>query len=203
MVHAVALRAEHESSVAVERQGDRNVVAGRLPGQSVKGVVGRWRLWAQKRRQCAAQPVEQGQAVGVFAVGHTQQLLAQAQDLVGNRAAVGRCVGAVARIDHELANILHQGDGVAQRAFGLGHGIALHFKGALLGLDAGDAGERAFGLRGGHRVIAGAHHTLARGEVFLQPHQARLAFAQVAQGVVVHVGGANPGQCVAHVELRS
>jgi hypothetical protein len=57
-----------------------------------------------------------------------------------------------------------------------------HFQRALLGLNAGDAGERALGLGGGHRVVAGAHHALARGQVVLQAHQAGMALTQVAQG---------------------
>jgi hypothetical protein len=120
-------------------------------------------------------------------------------DLLGNGLAVIGGQRAAARLDHEFAHFLHQVDGIAQRAFGLGDGIALHFQGALLGLDAGDARERALGLSGGHRVVAGAHHALARGQVVLQAHQAGMALTQVAQGVVVHVRGADAHECVAHV----
>src|SRR6218665_3014003 len=42
---------------------------------------------------------------------------------------------------------------------------------ALVALNARQAVERAFGLRGGHRVVAGPHHALARGQVLLQVGQ--------------------------------
>ena len=142
---------------------------------------------------------EQRNAVGVLAVDHLGELLTQALQLVGVGLAVFGFERAAARGHHDLAHVLHQLHGVAQRRFGLGHGVALHFKRALLGLDACDAGERALGLGGGHRVVAGAHHALARGQVVLQAHQAGMALTQVAQGVVVHVRGTDAHECVAHV----
>src|SRR3990167_5646811 len=53
------------------------------------------------------------------------------------------------------------------------------------------------------RVVAGAHHALAGGQVFLQIGQGCLALADVAQRNVVLVGGAHPIERVAHCGLRS
>ena len=85
------------------------------------------------------------------------------------------------------ANFLHQVDGIAQRAFGLGDGVALHFQARcsvwmrVMRVSARRPERRPPGRRW-------AHHALARGQVPAGPpgwNGARLGCA----GVVVHVGG--------------
>ena len=191
VVHTVTLRVEHEGRVAVERERHGYAAAGALAGQAVELVVGVARERPEEGRQRAAQCPQQRNAVGVLAVDHLGELLAQALQLVGVGLTVLRLERAAAGGHHDLAHVLHQLHGIAQRRFGLGHGIALHFKRTLFGLDAIDARERALGLRGGHGVVAGTYHALAGGQVFLQARQDVLAHIQVLARVVVRVGRAH------------
>ena len=201
MEAAVALGIEHEGGVTVQRVGQRDAITGRLACLACKQIVRRAVERPHKRRLRAAQCPQQRDAVGIGAVGHGGELVAQALQLVGDGGALAAAERAVASIHHELAGFLHQADGVAHGGFRLGNRVALVFQRALLGLDAADAGQRAFGLGGRHGVVAGTHHTLARGQVLLQVDERRLPRRHVADGVVIHVGRANAKDRIAHVRL--
>jgi hypothetical protein len=194
--------------MAVQDAGDVGAGAAGLAGQAVEGVVGRGQQRPQEGLERAAQRAQQRLAVGVLAVDDLGELVAQALDLVGLDLLVfGALEGAIARAHHQSADLLHQVHGVAQRGFGLRDGVALRVQRALLGLDAADACERALGLRGGHGIVARAHHPLARGHVLLQSRQRRLPCLQVAHGAVVHVGRAHAVEGAGHgqrpiVEMR-
>src|SRR6218665_808039 len=200
-VDPVAPGVEHEGRVAVQRCGNARPGAGALAGLAGKAVVGGAAQRPGKGRLRAAQRAEQRNAVGVLAVGHLQQLLAQTLQLVGDGCAVFGLEAGVAGADHQCAKVLQQVDGIAQRGFAQRDGVALGGQCALVALNARQAVERAFGLRGGHRVVAGPHHALARGQVLLQVGQLALARAQVAQRAVVHIGRAKAGNVIAHVDL--
>ncbi len=107
--------------------------------------------------------------------------------------------GAITRLHQQRAKLLHCSIDFAQRRFAVFDGGGLRIQHALIGLHARQARAGALGLRGGHRVIAGAQHALASRGVFHLAGQLGLLLADVADGAVIHVGSAQSAN--AHGEL--
>ena len=180
--YAIAGHTAEEGQTTVQRVGDGVGIAVGLAGLDAEPAIGEWLVGI------GVQATEQGQTVAVRAVDVVQDLLAQALQLLDQGVALCLVVGAVASLHQQTTEVLHGTVDFTQRRFRIGDGGLLGFELALVRFNAAQTGACTLGLRGGHRVVAGANHAFdGRGMLHLAG-QFGLLFADVADGPVVHVG---------------
>jgi hypothetical protein len=187
---AVALGHAHPDGVAVQRLRQRAVAGGGLAALAVElHAAAAGAVEVHEGRGRTAQAAIEGAAGVVLAVGHGDELLAQAFELLGHVFAFGVGEGGVAGGHQQVAHALDQVARFLQAGLGLLQAGARGFQRAHVGRGASQAVGGGFGQRGGHRVVAGLLHAQAGGHALLLRGQFGLAAGQDGDGVVVAVGG--------------
>jgi hypothetical protein len=204
---AVVERAGDEEAVAAARlfpgqatvDGEREVLQGAGELAARHAVEAHAAGFVEEGGLAAALAAEDIAAAAVGPVGDRQQLRAQPADLVGQAAPLGVGVAGVAGRHQGLAHLLQDLAGVADRRLGQVHAVAAGGQRALVGLHLADGGQRALDARGTGRVVAGAGHLLAGGELDLRRLQLLLALLQRGNRQVELVGGGDTHQRIAPI----